>query len=96
MFITPDSIRLCSWRPISPSYRGPQRTPTKCIRWGEEETQAASTCSASSLRRAVSDDKSTANFRNKIKNFLIDFVRFFYIAYTPNCIFPADYSMSVQ
>ena len=63
MFITPDSIRLCSWRPISPSYRGPQRTPTKCIRWGEEETQAASTCSASSLRRAVSDDKSTTKMR---------------------------------
>ena len=35
MFITSDSIRLCSWHPISPSYRGPQRTPTKCIRWGE-------------------------------------------------------------
>ena len=34
----------------------------------------------------------TTNFLDKIKIFLIDFVRFFYIAYTPNCIFPADYS----
>ena len=26
-------------RPISPSYRGPQRTPTKCIRWGERSVR---------------------------------------------------------